>query len=83
MSVQVFTLPPLPAVSQPGPLSLELRVASGVRDPQGLVWLLGVGLCSLLGNKGVNPTTASLPRSGLDGTVMKNAFSLSTCLFLL
>ncbi|XP_032047058.1 zona pellucida sperm-binding protein 4-like [Aythya fuligula] len=28
LSVQVFTLPPLPAVSQPGPLSLELRVAS-------------------------------------------------------
>ncbi|NWV13826.1 ZP4 protein, partial [Ptilonorhynchus violaceus] len=27
-SVQVFTLPTLPAVSQPGPLSLELRVAS-------------------------------------------------------
>ncbi|NXB76789.1 ZP4 protein, partial [Donacobius atricapilla] len=27
LSVQVFTLPPLPAVSQPGPLSLELRVA--------------------------------------------------------
>ncbi|KFR16207.1 Zona pellucida sperm-binding protein 4, partial [Opisthocomus hoazin] len=32
LSVQVFTLPPLPAVSQPGPLSLELRVASGTRD---------------------------------------------------
>ena len=31
MSVQVFTLPPLPAVSQPGPLSLELRVASDER----------------------------------------------------
>uniref|UniRef100_A0A8B9DII7 Zona pellucida sperm-binding protein 4 n=1 Tax=Anser cygnoides TaxID=8845 RepID=A0A8B9DII7_ANSCY len=30
LSVQVFTLPPLPAVSQPGPLSLELRVASGM-----------------------------------------------------
>ncbi|XP_074687733.1 zona pellucida sperm-binding protein 4-like [Strix aluco] len=28
LSVQVFTLPPLPAVSHPGPLSLELRVAS-------------------------------------------------------
>ncbi|NXC50431.1 ZP4 protein, partial [Penelope pileata] len=28
LSVQVFTLPPLPAVFQPGPLSLELRVAS-------------------------------------------------------
>ncbi|KFZ63696.1 Zona pellucida sperm-binding protein 4, partial [Podiceps cristatus] len=28
LSVQVFTLPPLPAVSQPGTLSLELRVAS-------------------------------------------------------
>ncbi|XP_056351361.1 zona pellucida sperm-binding protein 4 isoform X2 [Oenanthe melanoleuca] len=28
LSVQVFTLPPLPAVSQAGPLSLELRVAS-------------------------------------------------------
>ncbi|KAK2543100.1 zona pellucida sperm-binding protein 4, partial [Columba livia] len=28
LSVEVFTLPPLPAVSQPGPLSLELRVAS-------------------------------------------------------
>ncbi|NXH92766.1 ZP4 protein, partial [Edolisoma coerulescens] len=28
LSVQVFTLPPLPAVSQSGPLSLELRVAS-------------------------------------------------------
>ncbi|NWI83737.1 ZP4 protein, partial [Dryoscopus gambensis] len=28
LSVQVFTMPPLPAVSQPGPLSLELRVAS-------------------------------------------------------
>ncbi|NWI52518.1 ZP4 protein, partial [Calyptomena viridis] len=28
LSIQVFTLPPLPAVSQPGPLSLELRVAS-------------------------------------------------------
>ncbi|NXJ90677.1 ZP4 protein, partial [Corythaixoides concolor] len=28
LSVQVFTLPPLPAVSQPGPLSLELCVAS-------------------------------------------------------
>ncbi|KAM9011305.1 zona pellucida sperm-binding protein 4-like [Ara ararauna] len=28
LSVQVFTLPPLPAVSQPGPLSLELRFAS-------------------------------------------------------
>ncbi|NXS88524.1 ZP4 protein, partial [Erpornis zantholeuca] len=28
LSVQVFTLPPFPAVSQPGPLSLELRVAS-------------------------------------------------------
>ncbi|NWR61131.1 ZP4 protein, partial [Bucorvus abyssinicus] len=28
LSVQVFTLPPLPAMSQPGPLSLELRVAS-------------------------------------------------------
>ncbi|NXJ17698.1 ZP4 protein, partial [Dicrurus megarhynchus] len=28
LSVQVFTLSPLPAVSQPGPLSLELRVAS-------------------------------------------------------
>ncbi|NWH43395.1 ZP4 protein, partial [Fregata magnificens] len=28
LSVQVFTLPPPPAVSQPGPLSLELRVAS-------------------------------------------------------
>ncbi|NWT02014.1 ZP4 protein, partial [Mionectes macconnelli] len=28
LSVQVFTLPPLPAVSQPGPLSLELLVAS-------------------------------------------------------
>ncbi|NWV53320.1 ZP4 protein, partial [Daphoenositta chrysoptera] len=28
LSVQVFILPPLPAVSQPGPLSLELRVAS-------------------------------------------------------
>ncbi|NWI93119.1 ZP4 protein, partial [Pitta sordida] len=28
LGVQVFTLPPLPAVSQPGPLSLELRVAS-------------------------------------------------------
>ncbi|NWU74542.1 ZP4 protein, partial [Onychorhynchus coronatus] len=28
LSAQVFTLPPLPAVSQPGPLSLELRVAS-------------------------------------------------------
>ncbi|NXY83317.1 ZP4 protein, partial [Alcedo cyanopectus] len=28
LNVQVFTLPPLPAVSQPGPLSLELRVAS-------------------------------------------------------
>ncbi|NXI51971.1 ZP4 protein, partial [Chloroceryle aenea] len=28
LSVQVFTLPPLPAVSQPGPLSLELHVAS-------------------------------------------------------
>ncbi|NXY22099.1 ZP4 protein, partial [Atrichornis clamosus] len=28
LSVQVFTLPPLPAVTQPGPLSLELRVAS-------------------------------------------------------
>ncbi|NXW18956.1 ZP4 protein, partial [Circaetus pectoralis] len=28
LSVQVFTLPPLPAVSQPGPLSLELRIAS-------------------------------------------------------
>ncbi|XP_027645283.2 zona pellucida sperm-binding protein 4 [Falco peregrinus] len=28
LSVQVFTLPPLPAVSQPGPLALELRVAS-------------------------------------------------------
>ncbi|KAM6306047.1 zona pellucida sperm-binding protein 4 [Aegotheles albertisi] len=28
LSVQVFTLPPLPAVSQPGLLSLELRVAS-------------------------------------------------------
>ncbi|XP_065495363.1 zona pellucida sperm-binding protein 4 [Caloenas nicobarica] len=28
LSVQVFTLPPLPAVSQPGPLSLEMRVAS-------------------------------------------------------
>ncbi|KAM6993514.1 LOW QUALITY PROTEIN: zona pellucida sperm-binding protein 4-like [Passerculus sandwichensis] len=28
LSVQVFALPPLPAVSQPGPLSLELRVAS-------------------------------------------------------
>ncbi|NWH25019.1 ZP4 protein, partial [Grus americana] len=32
LSVQVFTLPPLPAVSQPGPLSLELRVASDMRD---------------------------------------------------
>ncbi|NXJ80378.1 ZP4 protein, partial [Trogon melanurus] len=32
LSVQVFTLPPLPAVSQPGPLSLELRVASGKRN---------------------------------------------------
>ncbi|NP_990210.1 zona pellucida sperm-binding protein 4 [Gallus gallus] len=31
LSVQVFTLPPLPAVSQPGPLSLELRVASDER----------------------------------------------------
>ncbi|NWT90835.1 ZP4 protein, partial [Lanius ludovicianus] len=28
LSVQVFTLPPLPAVSQTGPLSLELRVAT-------------------------------------------------------
>ncbi|NXI46576.1 ZP4 protein, partial [Galbula dea] len=28
LSVRVFTLPPLPAVSHPGPLSLELRVAS-------------------------------------------------------
>ncbi|NWW08887.1 ZP4 protein, partial [Oreocharis arfaki] len=28
LSAQVFTLPPLPAVSQPGSLSLELRVAS-------------------------------------------------------
>ncbi|KAL9847369.1 LOW QUALITY PROTEIN: zona pellucida sperm-binding protein 4-like [Geothlypis trichas] len=28
LSVQVFTLPPLPAVSQPGPLCLELHVAS-------------------------------------------------------
>ncbi|XP_019149444.2 zona pellucida sperm-binding protein 4 [Corvus cornix cornix] len=28
LSARVFTLPPLPAVSQPGPLSLELRVAS-------------------------------------------------------
>ncbi|KFV79422.1 Zona pellucida sperm-binding protein 4, partial [Struthio camelus australis] len=28
LSVQVFTLPPLPAVSQPGPLSLEMRIAS-------------------------------------------------------
>ncbi|CAN8216438.1 unnamed protein product [Coccothraustes coccothraustes] len=28
LSVQVFTLPRLPAVSQPGPLSLELHVAS-------------------------------------------------------
>ncbi|NWZ94724.1 ZP4 protein, partial [Nesospiza acunhae] len=28
LSVQVFILPPLPAVSQPGPLSLELLVAS-------------------------------------------------------
>ncbi|NXE04073.1 ZP4 protein, partial [Lophotis ruficrista] len=28
LTVQVFTLPPLPAVSQPGPLSLELHVAS-------------------------------------------------------
>ncbi|NWW73184.1 ZP4 protein, partial [Climacteris rufus] len=28
LSVQVFTLPPLPAVSQAGPLSLELRIAS-------------------------------------------------------
>ncbi|XP_041258046.1 zona pellucida sperm-binding protein 4-like, partial [Onychostruthus taczanowskii] len=28
LSVQVFTLPPLPALSQPGPLSLELHVAS-------------------------------------------------------
>ncbi|XP_025950742.2 zona pellucida sperm-binding protein 4 [Dromaius novaehollandiae] len=27
MSVQVFTLPPLPAVSQSGPLSLEMRIA--------------------------------------------------------
>ncbi|XP_025911637.1 zona pellucida sperm-binding protein 4 [Apteryx rowi] len=27
LSVQVFTLPPLPAVSQPGPLSLEMRIA--------------------------------------------------------
>ncbi|NXE31968.1 ZP4 protein, partial [Ptilorrhoa leucosticta] len=32
LNVQVFTLPPLPAVSQTGPLSLELRVASGKRD---------------------------------------------------
>ncbi|XP_072196537.1 zona pellucida sperm-binding protein 4-like [Excalfactoria chinensis] len=31
LSVRVFTLPPLPAVSQPGPLSLELRVASDER----------------------------------------------------
>ncbi|NXD19684.1 ZP4 protein, partial [Spelaeornis formosus] len=28
LSVQVFTLPPFPAVSQSGPLSLELRIAS-------------------------------------------------------
>ncbi|NWW35415.1 ZP4 protein, partial [Panurus biarmicus] len=31
LNVQVFTLPPPPAVSQPGPLSLELRVASDGR----------------------------------------------------
>lgn len=83
MSVQVFTLPPLPAVSQPGPLSLELRIASGVGGLQDLVWHLGVGLCSLLGNKGVNSITASLPLSRLDVTAMKDALSFSTCLFLL
>uniref|UniRef100_A0A8D0HRM3 ZP domain-containing protein n=1 Tax=Sphenodon punctatus TaxID=8508 RepID=A0A8D0HRM3_SPHPU len=29
VSVQVFTLPPPPAVSQPGPLTLELQIATG------------------------------------------------------
>ncbi|XP_074763399.1 zona pellucida sperm-binding protein 4-like [Athene noctua] len=32
LSVQVFTLPLLPAVSHPGPLFLELRVTSDMRD---------------------------------------------------
>ncbi|KAM8806449.1 zona pellucida sperm-binding protein 4-like [Eudromia elegans] len=31
LSVQVFTVPPLPAVSQPGPLSLEMRIAADER----------------------------------------------------
>lgn len=65
MSVQVFTLPPLPAVSQPGPLSLELRIASGMRGLQDLLKPLGAGLWSLLSSKGVlmgEPgTAASLP----------------------
>uniref|UniRef100_A0A674KFU7 ZP domain-containing protein n=1 Tax=Terrapene triunguis TaxID=2587831 RepID=A0A674KFU7_9SAUR len=32
LSVQVFTLPPPPAVSQPGPLVLELHIATGRRS---------------------------------------------------
>lgn len=65
MSVQVFTLPPLPAVSQPGPLSLELRVASGTTGLHDLLKALAARLWSLLSNKGVlkgEPSTAaSLP----------------------
>lgn len=53
LSVQVFTLPPLPAVSQPGPLSLELRVASGRRGLQDLLKPLSAGLWSLMSNSGV------------------------------
>lgn len=80
MSVQVFTLPPLPAVSQPGPLSLELRVASGMRGMQGS-W-------SLLSNKGIlmgEPGTASsLLWWELIDMAIKHVLRLPLfCLFLL
>uniref|UniRef100_A0A8C5NTH5 Zona pellucida sperm-binding protein 4 n=1 Tax=Junco hyemalis TaxID=40217 RepID=A0A8C5NTH5_JUNHY len=45
LSVQVFALPPLPAVSLPGPLSLELRVASGRRGSR--LSEQGSGSCQL------------------------------------
>lgn len=86
LSVQVFTLPPLPAVSQPGPLSLELRVASGMRGLQGLLKALGTGLWSQLHNEGVlmgeHSTAASLPWWEFHG--YKGCFHFASfCLFLL
>ncbi|XP_067393567.1 zona pellucida sperm-binding protein 4-like isoform X2 [Emydura macquarii macquarii] len=73
LSVQVFTLSPPPAVSEPGPLALELRIATGARtqettiEPSWSLWELPQGYCSHLTTSASSSAPSplwSLPPSG-------------------